>query len=324
MSSTMTQESAPQVSAQASSRPQPRSEQQMPTEESVSAVDVRGLTVRIPTRLGRRGAWVHACTDVALAVRAGSVHALVGESGCGKSVLASTLVGLLPGGTQASGSVRLGDVDLSAALERPADPRWRGIRGRVVGFVPQSSATFLTPHRTVRRQLRETCRALAASATPAELFDRVGLPERALDLFPHELSGGMAGRAAVAFALAGDPAVLVADEPTASLDPDLTRHVLDLLRACADAGTAVLLITHDLAALDRAGIADDLSVMYAGRIVESGPAATLFEHPVHAYTRALLRALPENGLHPIPGMPPSLTDLDPRVRFEDRLREGSS
>lgn len=286
-------------------------------------VTVSGLTVRIPTRLRRRPAWVHAATDVDLDLHAGRVRALVGESGCGKSILASTLLGVLPAGTVTSGSVRLGDLDLLEADEAAL----RAVRGRRIGLVTQSAATTLTPTRTVGAQLAETVDALAGPLPPSALLARVDLDDGVLARYPHELSGGMAQRAALAFALAGDPEVLVADEPTASLDPALTERVLTLLRECADAGAAVLLITHDLRSLVSTGtgavIADDLSVMYAGRIVESGPAGRVLDAPEHAYSRALLGALPENGLVPIPGVPPSLTDLADDVTFETRLREAS-
>ncbi len=288
---------------------------------TLPAVLVDHLTVRIPTRVERRPAWVHAATDVSLALHSGRVRALVGESGCGKSVLASALVGLLPGGTQTSGRVVVAGTDVSASLGCPQAREWTRLRGRVVGFVPQSSATFLTPTRTVGSQLAEAVRWLQGPASPAELCDRVHLSREALARYPHELSGGMAGRAAVAFALAGKPKVIVADEPTASLDSALTSRILALLRESADAGVAVLLITHDVAALLATGVADELSVQYAGRIVDSGPADRLLTHPEVDYTRALVRALPQNGLHAVPGMPPALTDLDDRVRFSDRLAE---
>lgn len=286
----------------------------------MSVVDIRGMTIRIPTRVGGRRAHVHAATDVDLQLERGRVHALVGESGCGKSILAGALVGMLPRGTECRGSVTIADHDVSDALTDSEHRVWRAVRGRVVGRVPQSSATFLTPTRTVGSQLQETLRVLRSGTSAQELLDRVHLPHAALALYPHELSGGMAGRAAVAFALAGNPAVIVADEPTASLDADLTRHILALLRECADDGTAVLLITHDLTSLLATGVADELSVQYAGRIVDHGPAQRLLTEPEVDYTRALVAALPQNGLNTVPGMPPSLTDLDDEVRFADRLR----
>ena len=280
---------------------------------------VAGLTLRIPTVLAGRHAFVHAATDVSLALEPGRVHALVGESGSGKSVLASTLTGMLPSGTVVDGLVEVDGRDVTASLTRPRDRVWGGLRGRVVGVVPQSPATSFTPTRTIGRQVSETVRALGGRLDAEGLASAARLPAWALEAYPHELSGGLAARAALAAALAGQPSILVADEPTASLDPALSGQVLGLLRAQADAGVAVLLITHDVASLLDGGWADDVSVMYAGRLVEQGPAAAVWDMPEHPYTRALLEALPRNGLHAVPGDPPSLTDLDDTVRFEDRL-----
>lgn len=169
-------------------------------------------------------------------------------------------------------------------------------------------------------QLRETLRELRGEATAEELLARVNLEAQALEAFPHELSGGMLQRAALAFALAGDPDVLVADEPVSGLDPRLAHLTLELLRSTADAGTAVVLITHDLQALASSGTADEVSVMYAGRIIETGPAAQILTTPAEPYTVDLLAALPANGLHPMPGLPPALTDLPADYTYADRLR----
>ncbi|MEL7977734.1 dipeptide/oligopeptide/nickel ABC transporter permease/ATP-binding protein [Isoptericola sp. F-RaC21] len=316
--------------ARATRRPAPRCERalgpvftprggQTPAHSSSGAADgggdvveVRGLTLRLPAG----GRWVHAATGVDLALRAGEVTALVGEAGCGKSVLASALCGLLPPGTRATGSVLVHGDELLGAPER----RWRPLRGRVVGLSLQSAAASFTPVRTVGAQLAETLAALGSTSSVPDLLGRVGLRPDDGDRYPHELSGGMAQRAALAGALAGDPAVLLADEPTAGLDPELTAQVLRLLRDVADAGTAVLLVTHDLQALETSGVADRLAVMYAGRIVEQGDADAVLRAPRHDYTAALLGALPSRGLAPIPGTPPELSDLDPATSFADRLR----
>lgn len=290
---------------------------------SEEAVCVRGLTLRIPTLERGRAAWVHAATDVDLDLRPGRLHGLVGESGCGKSVLALALVGMLPAQTTVGGSVRVAGIEVGKAVADPAAALWRGLRGRVVGWVAQSSGTFLTGTRTVGSQLHETLVALGGQSTPTELLSRVDLAPGVAKTYPHELSGGMAGRVAVAFALAGDPGIVLADEPTAGLDPEGAAQLVELLRQCAQEGAAVLFITHDLDLLLDTGCADDLSVMYAGRIVEHGPAREVLATPSHAYTRALLAALPRGGLHPIPGMPPSLTDLSPEVDFASRLRGAS-
>jgi len=271
---------------------------------TIPALTLDGLTVRIPTASGT----VHAASEVDLTLRAGQVHALVGESGCGKSVVGAAICGLLPTAATVSGGIALhrpGSADVHLEAARPRT--WRKIRGRRIAWIPQSAATYLTPVRTVGEQLAETCRHLDSPHTPAVLLTRVGLEPTVAGLYPHELSGGMAQRAAIAFALAGDPQVIVADEPTSNLDPELTDHTLRLLRAAADAGAAVLLISHDLDTLP--AHTDRVAVMYASRIVETGPTADVFADPWHPYTRDLLAALPSGGLHPIPGMPPVLTDL---------------
>lgn len=268
---------------------------------------VAGLTLRIPTVVAGRRGFVEAATDVDLSLAPGRLQGIVGASGAGKSVLASALSGLLPAGTQVTGTVEVAGRDVSACLTRPRDRVWRELRGRVVGVVPQSAATSFSPTRTIRSQLAETVAALAGEVPVEGLAEAARLPEWALAAYPHELSGGLAARAGLAGALAGQPSILVADEPTASLDPELSHQVLGLLRAQADAGLAVLLITHDLASLLDGGFVDDVSVMYAGRLVEQGPAEAVLGAPEHGYTQALLRALPRNGLS---AADPSQTDVD--------------
>jgi len=258
--------------------------------------------------LGRRGA-VRAVTDASLSLRPGQVTALIGESGCGKSVLAAALLGLLPANAQVRGRALLADgTDLLSA----SDEELTQVRGRQVGLVPQSAATHLTPVRTARSQLAETVRELGGRRGVEELALQVGLRPEQLDHYPHELSGGMAQRVALALALAGDPPLLIADEPTTGLDRPLAERTVDLLAEAAGQDRAVLLITHDLAAARR--VATDVAVMYASRIVESGPADKVFADPWHPYTAGLLRALPENGFQPIPGQPPVLSELDEAER----------
>ncbi|MCZ2815605.1 ABC transporter ATP-binding protein [Modestobacter sp. VKM Ac-2984] len=291
------------------------------------ALTVSDLSVRFPT--GQRasrgaGSAVHAATDVSFALRPGRVLALVGESGCGKSVLAAALLRLLPADAVVTGRALLSTdgpaVDL---LTAPGRVLRRTVRGRRVALVPQSAATALTPVRTVRAQLEETVGELTPGVDRRQRADelaiRVGLAPADLDRHPHELSGGMAQRVVTALALAGDPEVVLADEPTAGLDRPLVDRTLRLLREVADAGCAVLLITHDLGALQRSpGLVDDLAVMYASRLVETGPAGAVLAAPAHDYTRALLGALPAGGLVPIPGSPPALTDLPPGCAWHAR------
>lgn len=270
---------------------------------------------------------VHAATDVSLTVSAGRVLALVGESGCGKSVLAAAILGLLPANAQVRGRVDLSTEEGPLELLRcPEHQLVHQVRGRRVGLVPQSAATHLTPVRTARSQLVEVVRAHVDGVVPLsdtevdhrvdELTAMAGLAEHHLDRYPHELSGGMASRVVLALALAGDPDVIVADEPTAGLDPDLVRSTVDQLRELADKGRGVLLITHDLGAAER--VADDLAVMYAGRLVEAGPASDVLADPWHDYTRGLLGALPRHGLMPIPGRPAELTNPRDGCAFHQR------
>jgi peptide/nickel transport system ATP-binding protein len=281
----------------------------------VTGLVVRGLDVRF--RLGRRPArYVRAVSDVDLDLRPGRLLALVGESGCGKSVLTEALMGLLPATAEVRGQAHVGDLDLLAADERTLRER---VRGRLIGLVGQSAGTYLTPTRTVGAQLRETVRHLGSAVDVAELAGRVQLPVAALDLYPHELSGGTAQRVGLAAALAGDPPVLLADEPTAGLDRPLVDHTMDLLAAIAHEGRSVLVITHDLRAARSA--ADDLAVMYASRLLETGPVADVLADPWHDYTAGLLAALPGEGFTPIPGHPPELSALPDGCPFRPRSAE---
>ncbi|WP_407289344.1 ABC transporter ATP-binding protein [Streptomyces sp. BP-8] len=267
------------------------------------------------------GRHVHAVTDAAFDLAAGECLALVGESGCGKSVLASALLGLLPGNAQTAGSARLGDTELLTASERELAG---AIRGRRIGLVPQSPAAHLTPVRSVRAQLEEAVRELTGTArrdlraAAERAAARAAFPLDHLDRFPHQLSGGLAQRAATALALVGDAPLLLADEPTTGLDRDLVDRTVDELRRQAGAGHALLMITHDLAAAER--IADRVAVMYAGRIVELADAPGFFgaPGPRHPYARGLLDALPGRAFVPIPGMPPELGDLPSGCAFAAR------
>ncbi|MET9800286.1 ABC transporter ATP-binding protein [Streptomyces sp. NPDC006368] len=273
----------------------------------------------------RGGRHIAAVTGAGFDLAAGECLALVGESGCGKSVLASALLGLLPGNAQTAGTATIdgpeGAIDLLTADERTLA---RTVRGRRIGLVPQSPAAHLTPVRTVRAQLEETLRELAGTRK-ADLrraaqaaAERASFPLGLLDHHPHELSGGQAQRAATALALIGDAPLLLADEPTTGLDRDLVDRTADELRRHADDGRALLLITHDLAAAER--IADRVAVMYAGRIVELATAGRFFgtPGPRHPYARGLLAALPERDFAPIPGLPPELGALPDGCAFAAR------
>ncbi|WP_267242066.1 ABC transporter ATP-binding protein [Streptomyces sp. PR69] len=269
----------------------------------------------------RGGRQVAAVRDASFDLAPGECLALVGESGCGKSVLASALLGLLPGNAQTAGSAIAGGIELIGADERTLARR---VRGRRIGLIPQSPAAHLTPVRTVGAHLEETLRALTgirrreARRAAVAAAERAAFPADLLDRYPHELSGGLAQRAATALALVGDAPLLLADEPTTGLDRDLVHRTADELRRHTDDGRALLMITHDLAAAQR--IADRVAVMYAGRIVEIADADAFFgaPGPRHPYARRLLAALPERDFTPIPGLPPELGDLPEGCAFAPR------
>ncbi|BEL07152.1 ABC transporter ATP-binding protein [Actinoplanes sichuanensis] len=273
---------------------------------------ISGLTVRFQLR----DAVVEAVTDLDLTVRPGELLAVVGESGCGKSVLAHALLGLLPANATVTGRAHLADgpVDLLRCGEKTLA---KTIRGRRIGLIPQSPATSLTGVRRGRRLLAETLKAHGRDPGLADhVAEQAGLDPADLHRYPFELSGGMAQRLATALALAGEPPLLIADEPTGGLDRPLVEHTLDLLRSRCDGGAAVLLITHDLAAAER--VADTVAVMYAGRIVEHRAADEFFRGPGHPYSRGLLNALPDREFRPIAGHPPMLTALPEGCAFAAR------
>ena len=275
---------------------------------------VSGLSVRF--RL--RDTVVRAVTDLHCSVRPGELLAVVGESGCGKSVLAHALLGLLPGNAHLTGTAVLHGAGEPIDLLDAGEPTLaRAVRGRRVGLIPQSPTTALNPVRTGRRLLRETLHAHGRNRADADrIAGSVGLSPRDLDRYPHELSGGMAQRLVTALALAPDPPLLLADEPTSGLDRPLVDATLHLLRRRCDTGGSVVLITHDLAAAER--VADTVAVMYASRIVEHRPAAQFFAGPRHPYAHALLDALPDRAFQPIPGHPPMLTALPSGCAFASR------
>lgn len=285
---------------------------------AAALLSVDGLSVRFRMRGDR---YINAVTDVSFELAAGECLALVGESGCGKSVLASALLGLLPGNAQLRGAATVDGLDLVRADERTMATT---VRGRRLGLVPQSPAAHLSPVRTVRSQLAETVRELTGTArreVPGAALAaarRAAFPEDHLDRYPHQLSGGLAQRAATALALVGDAPLLIADEPTTGLDRDLVEHTVTELRRHADDGRGLLMITHDLAAAER--IADRVAVMYAGRVVELADARDFFGEPGprHPYAYGLRAALPERDFRPIPGMPPELGALPAGCAFAAR------
>ena len=286
-------------------------------------LDIRGLRTSFHTRDGV----VRAVDGIDFDVFAGEIVGLVGESGCGKSVTSLSIMRLVakPGRTEA-GEVIFDGRDL---LKLP-DDEMRKIRGDRISMIFQQPTSSLNPVWDVGRQLSEVLeihrnmKRTAARARALDLLRMVGIPdpERRLESYPHELSGGMAQRVMIAMALACEPDLLIADEPTTALDVTIQAQILDLIRNLREeTGTAVILITHDLGVV--AEMCDRVAVMYAGEIVEQTDVITLFRQPMHPYTRGLIASIPVPGiirdeLAVIPGNVPNLIDLPPGCRFAPR------
>jgi peptide/nickel transport system ATP-binding protein len=287
-------------------------------------LQVSDLSVRFDTDEGP----VHAVDRMSFSLSAGEVLGIVGESGCGKSVTCMSLVRLLPETASIEGQVLFDGRDLLALSPR----RLRSVRGREISFVFQEPMTSLNPVFTVGRQIGEVLQrhlGLSRGAARARVVEllrlvRIPAPERRVHEYPHQLSGGMRQRVMIAMALACDPKVLVADEPTTALDVTIQAGILDLLRDIRERlGTAVILITHNLGVV--ADIADRVLVMYAGRKAEESDVSELFAHPQHPYTIGLLGAIPRPSdgeqierLREIPGRVPSLRELPVGCAFADR------
>ncbi|MDY7099789.1 MAG: ABC transporter ATP-binding protein [Actinomycetota bacterium] len=275
-------------------------------------LEVDGLSTVFETPDGT----VRAVDDVSLSVRPGEIVGLVGESGSGKSVTAKSILGLIPTPPgRIEGSVRFQGEDLVAAS--PA--RLRQMRGDRIAMIFQDPMTSLNPLMTVGRQITEMIRAhrdvsdAEARKRAAQLLDEVRItrPTERLSAYPHELSGGMNQRVMIAMALANDPALLIADEPTTALDVTVQAEILDLLVDLRDrTGMALLFITHDFGVVSE--LCDTVLVMYAGRIVERSPTDSVFDEPLHPYTRRLIDCVPrlgqpERSIDAIGGLPPRLT-----------------
>jgi peptide/nickel transport system ATP-binding protein len=286
-------------------------------------LEVQDLSVRFDTDDGT----VHAVDRMSLELAPRQVLGIVGESGCGKSVTALSILGLLPKTATVTGSARFEGSDLLGASRS----RLRKIRGREISFVFQEPMTSLNPVLRIGNQIEEVLREhmdvsrAGARRRAVELLDLVHLPdpERRVEEYPHQLSGGMRQRVMIAMALACDPKILIADEPTTALDVTIQAGILDLLRELRGRlGTAIILITHNLGVV--ADLADRVVVMYAGRKAEEAPVGELFAHPQHPYTMGLLGAVPRAGaarngrLQEIPGRVPSLAELPAHCAFADR------
>jgi peptide/nickel transport system ATP-binding protein/oligopeptide transport system ATP-binding protein len=287
------------------------------------------LSVRnLRTVFGTMQGDVTAVDDVSFDVAPGEVLGIVGESGSGKSVTALSIMGLLPQppGRVAGGEILFEGRDL---LKLPKS-EMRRMRGSAIGMIFQEPMTSLNPVFTIGDQITETIRvherigAAAARVRGIEMLEKVGIPspQRRIDDFPHQLSGGMRQRVMIAMALSCSPKLLLADEPTTALDVTIQAQILDLLRDLQrEMGMAIVIITHNMGVI--AEFADRVAVMYAGRIAEEGPVGRIFDAPTHPYTAGLLSSTPDligevPRLRTIPGTLPSLYELPPGCRFAPR------
>lgn len=294
-------------------------------------LEVDNLVVDFATRNGTARVLDH----VSLQVNAGEVLGIVGESGCGKSMTALSILGLVPTpvGKIVAGSVKLAGEQLVGA----SSARMRALRGGEISMIFQEPMTSLNPVFRVGEQIVESIvlhselGKEAAAARAVEMLRAVGIPEPELRAraYPHQLSGGMRQRVMIAIALACNPAVLIADEPTTALDVTVQAQIFDLLDELRrDTGTAIVLITHDMGVI--ANMADRVLVMYAGRVVEQGTVDDILDRPAHPYTRGLIACVPHLESNPgidrpplqeIPGVVPALTELGPGCSFAPRCEQ---
>jgi peptide/nickel transport system ATP-binding protein len=295
----------------------------VPLAPGEALLSVANLRVEFPTR---RGTLV-AVQDVSFAIAPGEVLGVVGESGAGKSLTGAAIIGLIdPPGRIAAGEIRLA----GRRIDHLSLEAMRAIRGREIGAIFQDPLTSLNPLYTIGRQLVETIRThLPGSESDARkralgLLEEVGIPAaaRRIDHYPHQFSGGMRQRVVIALALAANPKLIVADEPTTALDVSIQAQIIQLLkRLCRDHGTAIMLVTHDMGVI--AETADRVAVMYAGRIVEIGPVADVIHRPQHPYTVGLMGSIPSivderERLTQIDGSMPRLTAIPAGCAFHPR------
>ena len=285
-------------------------------------LEIRNLCVSFPTDKGE----VKAAVDVSLTVPKGKIAGIVGESGCGKSVTARSVMGLI----RRPGRVTAGEILLDGReiLHLPEKEKCR-LRGSEMSMIFQEPMTSLNPVVRVGKQVEETVllheqlSGTAARKRVLEMLEAVGIadPQKRYNAWPHQLSGGLRQRVMIAMAMICRPKLLIADEPTTALDVTVEAQILQLMRRLCEGGTSVLLISHNLGVI--AQVCDWVSVMYAGRVVESADTDTLFDRPMHPYTRGLMRAvssLQENGEHldTIPGTVPDLNHLPEGCSFSPR------
>jgi peptide/nickel transport system ATP-binding protein len=290
-------------------------------------LDIHGLSTRLASEAG----WVHALDDLSLAIEKGQTFALVGESGCGKSMTALSIARLLPdSGAIVAGQVKLSDGPANTDVLRISETAMRTLRGKRIAMIFQEPGTSLNPVMTVGDQLTEMiCLHTGASKAQAlkeaeDWLAHVGIPEpkKRLQQFPFEMSGGQKQRVMIAMALCVKPDLLIADEPTTALDVSIQAQVLELLKTLQrEQGMAMLLITHDLAIVKQ--MADTVGLMYAGQLVEKASTAEFFANPRHPYAHALVKSLPSQAqrgqaLYALEGRVPSLVNPQPGCRFADR------
>ena len=288
-----------------------------------TVLEVRGLNVSFPSPDG----FIRAVRGIDLTLARGEVLGIVGESGSGKSITATAIMGLLPADAVVTGSIKLDGTELVGASDRSLST----LRGAKIAMVFQDPLSAFTPVYTIGQQIAETVIAhrrvskVDARLRAIELLALVGIPEpeRRVDSFPHQFSGGMRQRAMIAMAIANDPDVILADEPTTALDVTIQAQIIAVLRkAQRETGAALIFVSHDLGVI--AGFADRIAVMYAGRIVEEAAVDDLFERPRMPYTLGLIGAVPrldiqtDTALVPIPGAPPSMLDYSGGCPFADR------
>jgi oligopeptide/dipeptide ABC transporter ATP-binding protein len=285
-------------------------------------LSVEDLRIEFPDQEGR---WRPVVDGVGLSVKRGESLALVGESGSGKTMTARSIIGLLPRSARlASGRIHLAGRDVSGLTER----QWYKVRGRDVGMVFQDAMSGLNPVRKIGSHLTQSIvRHQDVSRGEArkialETLGAVGIPapRERIDNYPHQLSGGLRQRVMIALAIVNRPPVIIADEPTTALDATIQAQILELLTSLLD-DSALLMITHDLGVA--ASIADQITVIYAGRMAEHGTTERVLEHPRHPYTAGLIRAVPRfdrtrQVLVPIPGAPPTATQIPPWCAFAPR------
>ncbi len=280
-------------------------------------LEVRNLRVAFPTRTGT----VNAVSDVSLTIRKGEILGVVGESGAGKSMTGLATLGLIePPGHIAEGEILLG----GQRIDNLSDRELEKIRGRRIGAIFQDPLTSLHPLFTIGAQLVETIRLhlklsrAQARRRAVELLKEVGIPaaEERIDDYPHQFSGGMRQRVVIALALAAEPELIIADEPTTALDVSIQAQITALLRRlCEDRGAAVMLVTHDMGVI--AETADRVAVLYAGRVVEVGDVATVVGSPQHPYTAGLMASIP-----PLSTRRPRLAQIDGSMPRPDRIPPG--